>query len=144
MNTKIEETRAYFIEKYGEPQEKVIDGKTYKKINVALSNYDELLKSFHLISKKYNIKLKNCHIEILSDFAKTEVSANIDNVNRKLKFIIKKENNLGMKVAFLKFLEESERYYLSEKYDPRRIMQIFQDELNIQNFNQYFNYKILI
>ena len=43
MNERIEETREYLIEKYGEPVEKMVDGRKYKFINTSLNNFNELI-----------------------------------------------------------------------------------------------------
>ena len=125
---KIEETRKYLIEKYGEPVEKILpDGKKYSFVNMDLKNFDNLIMVFKKLTMMYNVELKSEHINVLCDFAKTGVQQNVENVVKKLNRYIKdKERNVGFgRKPFLRLLNELEELYNDEKYNTNCIMDIF-------------------
>lgn len=125
--TRIDETRKFFIEEYGEPIEKVVDGKKYRYVNSPLESFDKLIKMLKESARILNINLKEEHINAFCDFALTEVHPNVLNVATKLEKYVKSWENKGSlgKKPVVNLLNELEEYYNDEKYKPRCLMGIF-------------------
>lgn len=141
---KIEETRKFFIEKYGEPYEKMVDGRKYRFINVELQNFDKLTKLFQEVAASFEIGLKEELIAVICDFAKAEVQPNVVNVINKMERLAKERKNkinFGKK-PFTRLLQSLEDFYNGESYCEKYIMNIFVKELrcaNIYHKNNFTN-----
>ena len=125
--TKIDLTRKFFIEKYGEPKVEIKDGKKYRFVNTYLENFDKMMDVVFKLAKQYDILLTENQIDVFCDFAMNDVQPNIENVAKKLGRYIAVGNekvNNGKK-AFTKLLTRFEEFKDEDNYSPYYTMHYF-------------------
>ena len=142
MDERIENTRQYLIEKYGEPVEKVVDGKIYKYINSCLESFDKLIKALKDATRILKVDLKEEHINAFCDFTLVEVEPNVANVAKKLEKYVKSWESKGSlsKKPVVNLLYEIEEFYNSEKYKPRYLMSMFVENIKCSDINYVQSY----
>ena len=146
QKTKIEETRKLLIDKYGEPKIEIRDGKKYRFENIELNNFDRMIFLFQSLSNAFQIELKKEHIDVICDFAITEVQPNVVNVIHKLERYVKERErkiNYGKK-PLSNLLECFEEYKNDKDYKPTFIMNYFVKYLKCANIYHKENFKSLM
>ena len=127
MDERIENTRQYLIEKYGEPIDKVVDGRKYKFINIELESFDKLIKALKDVASILKVDLKEEHINAFCDFALIEVQPNVLNVATILEKHVNSWQKKGClsKKPVIYLLNEIETFYNDKAYKPRYLMSMF-------------------
>lgn len=129
---KIKQTEAELIEKYGEPEEKIVNGVKYKFVNVYLKNFNTLMEIFNDIEKLQRRSLSDSQIAVICDFALNEVQLNVENVIRRLeryrRSYNRRNNNYADKLQ--KLFKDFDEYYISKDYNPLRIIDIFVEDID--------------
>lgn len=146
MYTKIEETKKYLIEKFGEPKAEVRNGMKYRFENVELKNFDKLINLFQELTNSFKIELKKEHIDVICDFAKTEVQPNVVNVINKLeRYAKEKESKINFgKKPLTNLLNCFEQYKNDKNYKPTYIMNYFVKHLKCTNIYHKENFKSML
>ncbi len=142
---KIEETKKYFIEKYGEPSVKIENGVKVRFINAELSIFEKLIDVVTKASEIVDYPLNDVHIKVLCDFAMREIETNKQYAIAKIERLIKEWNNnvnFGKK-NMVKLLKSFEEFSSSKNYDPRTIMNLFVEHIKSRKFSHKENYKTL-
>lgn len=132
----VKQTVKEIVEKYGSPEEKIINGTKYKFINTTLLNFNKLRCIFYDFEKLQGKPLTENQIAIMCDFAKTEIQVNVENVISKLQTYRrgynKKYNNYEKKIQIL--FDDLDKFYASEKYNKQKIMDIFVTDIDCVDF----------
>ena len=146
MHTKIEETRNYLIKKFGEPKVEIRNGMKYRFENVELKNFDKLITLFQKLTTTFKIELKKEHIDVICDFAITEVQPNVVNVINKLeRFAKEKENKINFgKKPLTNLLQCFEDLQNGKDYKPQYIMNYCVKYLRCANIYHKENFKSLM
>jgi len=139
---KYEQTRQYLIEKYGDHKEKIIDGKIYRYINAELDNLDKLMNVFKQVVALYGKELKQEYINVICDFAISEVQPNVEIVIKKLDSLLK--NKKVSKKSFEGLLQTFEEFYNDDKYNANFIMNFFVKYLKCANIYHRNTFRTLM
>ena len=142
--TKIEQTRKILIEQHGEPKVEIKDGMKYRYVNVDLQNFDNMMECVFKLSSKFDITLLEEHIDVLCDFALTEIQPNVTNVVNKLKKLVAAKNINSGKKAFVGLLNRFENFRNEDDYDARYTINYFVEYLKCENVRYQNSFKSLM
>ena len=139
--TKIDLTRKFFIEKYGEPKVEIKDGKKYRFVNTYLENFDKMMDVVFKLAKQYDILLTENQIDVFCEFAMNDVQPNIENVANKLgKYIaVGNEKINNGKKAFCRLLTRFEEFKKEDNYSPYYTMHYFVEYYRCSDVNNRGN-----
>lgn len=130
---KIEETRKYFIEKYGEPSVKKIGNMTYKTLNQDLEAFDKFIDAILKTVELTGLKDVEKQVGIICEYAKTANPVNMQAITYKLS---QNNNQLGKgysftKKSFVKMFEEIGEIADKKDFNPNLIANYFSTFLKV-------------
>ena len=132
---KIEEVRKYFIEKYGEPSEKKVNGYTYKTINQDLDCFNRFISAFTSCAEALKIDNIEKQINAICEFAKNSNPINLEIFAKKLERI-EKEFHKGVgysRKPFRTMIDEIGKMCQSKDFDPNCLTNLFSQYLKVKS-----------
>lgn len=114
MYEKIEQTENYLNEKYGAPIEYREGNMTIKHINLYLNSFKNMIKAFTQALDYVEYEDVELQIELLCEYAKNAEYIDLDNIAKRLNYLIKMWKNDREKNAknyFINLLDDLAKNY---------------------------------
>ena len=131
---KIEETRIYFMEKYGVPSEQKFGNMTYKVVNHDLDSFDRLIKSALKCCELTKFTNPEDFVNVICDFSKDLDPVNMNIIADKLEKIAK-DLSKGINFSrsgFVKLVQELSKDSKNDSFEINKVMNYFVTYLNVK------------
>lgn len=131
---KIEETRTYFLEKYGYPTEKMIGKMVYKTMNQDFNCFNRLIAALTSCIELTKIEDAEISVNAICEFAKNIDPNNMDVIAEKLERLAK-EFESGVNFSrnrFIKMMEELKEDSLNPNFNYDKVMNYFVAHLSVK------------
>ena len=130
----IEETRNYYIEKFGKPTETKMGSFTYKFVNGFLDSFNEFINKMLTIIERTGVGVSEKLMENICAYCKLTEPENLDRISNKLNSIIlsmdKKVNFTRSK--FVNLINDLSTAVEDPKFNPSVISSYFNYYLNVK------------